>query len=341
MTSPRTHRRRPKVLFILGNHNHNTMMHQVADELAECDRWFSPYYCDDGTILDALRRLGLLEFIPLGNRFRERCLAYCAEHGLRVDVGGRQRRYDLVLTCSDLFVPRNVLGTRLVGVQEGMVDPQLFLYRLRQRFPSLPRWVAGTAYTGTSNLFDRYCVASEAYRHEFASRGAPLHRLIATGLPNWDNLASYRRPGHWIEGHVLVCTSDGRETKRRDDRPAFIRWAVEIAAGRPLVFKLHPNERVDRAVAEIRRWAPGARVISRGYGEELAASCAALVTEWSTLAFVGLALGIESHSRRDLDELRRLMPDQHGRGAANIAAVCRELLGAWPSESSADLRGVA
>ena len=74
-------------------------------------------------------------------------------------------------------------------------------------------------------------------------------------------------------------------------------------------------------------------------GEELAANCAVLITEWSTLAFVGLVRGIETHSYRDLDEMRKLVPLQHGRGARNIAQVCRELLtqGARPVW----LRGVA
>src|SRR5688572_939139 len=90
----------PKVLFILGNHNHNTMLHAIARELPECDRWFTPYYCDDWSALDVLRRLNLLEFIALGNEFRRRCLRYCADHDLPVDLGGVRTQYDLVVTCS-------------------------------------------------------------------------------------------------------------------------------------------------------------------------------------------------------------------------------------------------
>jgi len=216
-------------------------------------------------------------------------------------------------------------------VQEGMIDPFGPMYRLRQRLPWLPRWAAGTACTGLSRLYDRYCVASDGYREEFAARGAPRHRLVVTGLPNFDDFASYRRPGHWIEGHVLACTSDGRECLRRDDRARFIRWCLEIAAGRPLVFKLHPNERMRRAAREIERLAPGSMCLVEGSGEELAANCAALVTEWSTLAFVGLAFGTPTYSYRDLDAMRALMPLQHGRGAHNIANTCRDLLGLPPA----------
>ena len=104
--------RRPRVLFILGNHNHNTMLHQVARQLTDCDVWFTPYYCDDWTAIDVLRRLHLLEFVALGHEFRRRCLRYCADHGLRVDLGGKRGGYDLVVTCSDLVVPENVRGAR-------------------------------------------------------------------------------------------------------------------------------------------------------------------------------------------------------------------------------------
>jgi hypothetical protein len=253
-------------------------------------------------------------------------VSFLAERELQIDIGGRRGRYDLVVTCSDLVVPENVHGTRLIGIQEGMIDPQLFWYRVRRRLPWLPRWASGTAGTGLSGLYDRYCVASEGYRREFVSRGAPGHRLVVTGIPNFDRVAGYVRPGHWIEGHVLACTSDGRETLRRDDRRAFIARCVAIAAGRPLVFKFHPNENQRRAVAEVRRWAPGARCVTDGYGEELAANCAVLITEWSTLAWIGLLLGKETHSHRDLEDMRAMLPLQHGRAAANIAQVCREVL---------------
>src|SRR5262249_40554951 len=163
-----------------------------------------------------------------------------------------------------------------------------------QKLSFLPRWCAGTASTGLSGLYTRYCVASPGYLDEFVGRGAPRDRLVVTGLPNLDNISRYRKTGHWLEGHVLACTSHGRETFRPDDRKAFIQHCVEVAAGRPLVFKFHPNERMKRAVEEVERWAPGARCITEGVGEELAANCAVLLTEWSTLAFVGLALGKET-----------------------------------------------
>ncbi|HEU4732913.1 MAG TPA: hypothetical protein VFT22_33695, partial [Kofleriaceae bacterium] len=115
------------------------------------------------------------------------------------------------------------------------------------------------------------------------------------------------------------------ETFRRDDRKKLIRWAQAIAGGRPLVFKFHPNENIARATAEVRRWAPEARIVD-GSGEELAANCHTLVTEWSTLAYVGLALGKPTYSYRDLARHREMTPLQHGRGAREIAEICRGVM---------------
>jgi hypothetical protein len=125
---------------------------------------------------------------------------------------------------------------------------------------------------------------------------------------------------------VLVCTSPLREVFRGEDRGAFIRQAVAIAGGRQLIFKLHPNENVKRATREISRYAPGATVFTTGSAEEMIANCDVLITRYSSTAFVGLALGKETHSDFDLDELRRLTPVQNGSAALNIANVCRQLL---------------
>ena len=59
--------------------------------------------------------------------------------------------------------------------------------------------------------------------------------------------------------------------------------------------------------------------------------------QYSTLAYVGLALGKEVHSYFDLDDLRRLMPDQHGRAAEKIARVCREVVAERVPELAAEV----
>jgi len=240
--------------------------------------------------------------------------------------GGERGPYDLVLSCSDLVVQRDLRGGRMVLVQEGILDPVEWPFRLWRRLPFLPRWVGGTATTGLSLAYDRFCVASDGYRDHFRSLGVPAEKLVVTGIPNFDDCRRFLRNDFPHRNYVLVCTSDGRETFKPDDRAAFLRRCVALAAGRPLVFKLHPNENVERATREIREVAPQALVYERGSAEEMIANCDVLVTEWSSTVFVGLVLGKEFHSNFELDSLRRLMPVQNGCAARNIAEVCRELL---------------
>jgi len=149
-----------------------------------------------------------------------------------------------------------------------------------------------------------------------------------TGIPNFDDCRRFRENDFPLRGYVLAATSDTRETLKPDDREAFVKRVVEIACGRPIVFKLHPNENAARSSREIERWAPGARVFADGDANAMVANCDALVTQWSSLAYVGLALGKECHSAFDVEELRRLVPLQNGGASArNIADVCEGLLG--------------
>jgi len=309
--------------------NQTTQMHQIAHELSEHEHAFTPYYCDG--LLDWLHRAGFGQATVAGGKLVRRCLDYLEREELPVDHGGKDGPYDLVLTCSDLVVPRNTRGRRLVLVQEGILDPEGWEFRLWRRLPFLPRWIASTATTGLSLAYDRFCVASEGYRDHFVSRGVPADRITVTGMPNFDDCRRYLRNDFPHRGYVLVCTSDTRETLKRDDRPVFLRRCVEIAAGRPLIFKLHPNENEERATREIRRVAPEALVFARGSAEEMIANADVLVTQYSSTVFVGLALGKECHSYWDLDELRRLMPIQNGCAARNVAAACREVLAGSPA----------
>ena len=56
------------------------------------------------------------------------------------------------------------------------------------------------------------------------------------------------------------------------------------------------------------------------------ASCDVLAICLSSTAFVGIALGKETHSDFDMDERRWLMPVQNGSAVSNIADICRGLL---------------
>jgi len=218
-----------------------------------------------------------------------------------------------------------------VLVQVGMTDPESGVFHLVKRLRFLPLWLAGTATTGLSDAYRAFCVASDGYRDFFIRKGVRPEKIVVTGIPNFDDCRRYCRNDFPHRHYVLACTSPLREIFRREDRTAFIRRAVELAGRRRLLFKLHPNENVDRATREIQRHAPGAMVFSTGSAEEMIANCDVLITRFSSTAFVGLALGKETYSDFDMDELRRLMPAQNRSAALNIAHVCRRLLDAAPA----------
>jgi hypothetical protein len=314
-----------RALFICGSLNQTTQLHAVAMQLHEFETWFTPFY--GAWWADVARRLGALESTILGEAWRARCLHYLRHAGLAIDLGGRQHVYDLVVACTDLLIAPNVRKRPLVIVQEGMTDPETAASRFVARTSWLPAWSVGTALTGTRGQYDRLCVASPGYREHFIQRGAPAHKLRVTGIPNFDDCARFRHNALPDRDYVLVCTSDLRETWRRDNRRAFLRKALRVAAGRPLHFKFHPAESFLRAAREVRQVCAGAQIHERERTEELIANCDVLVTQFSSVAYVGLALGKEVHSYYDSAELKRLLPMQNGgRSAANIAAVCRELL---------------
>jgi hypothetical protein len=313
-----------RIFFICGSMNQTTQMHQISKHLSDFEHSFSPYYCHGFD--EILRRLGLIEFTIAGNKVVGRCRTYLQNHGLCIDYQGKKRPYDLVVTCSDVYIQKNIRDNRIVLVQEGIIDPESIMFHLVKRLRFLPRWMADTAMTGLSDAYRAFCVASEGYRDFFIQRGARPEKIVVTGIPNFDDCRRYCTNDFPYRHYVLACTSNLRELFRREDRAAFIRRAVEIAAGRQLIFKLHPNENVERATREIRALAPGAMVFATGSAEEMIANCDALITRFSSTTFVGVALGKDTYSDFDMDTLRRLMPLQNDSAALNIANVCRRVL---------------
>lgn len=316
----------PRVLLIGGSLNQTSMMHQIGRELADVECVYTPYYTDG--YLELLNRFGLLKFSVAGHggQFRMKTDAYLRDHGLPVDSEGKRGDYDLVVTGSDLVIQRNIRRTPIVLVQEGMTDPENVAYHL-VRFLKLPRWIASTAATGLSLAYRKFCVASEGYRSFFEAKGIPAERLEVTGIPNFDNCAHLLQNDYPDRDFVLVATSDTRETLKFDGRKRFLLWAKAKVAGRRVVFRLHPNENGERSTREIRQMFPDAVVTQSGNTEHMIANCAALVTQYSSCVYVGLALGKECHSYFDLQALARMVPMQNGGSSARrIAHVCRSLL---------------
>lgn len=316
------------ILLICGSLNQTTMLHKIADQLQEYNCFFTPYYADG--LLGAASKLGCLDFTVLGGRHRHSTELYLKQHGLPVDFGGRAngtgRQYEAVFTCSDVLVQKNILGKRTILVQEGMMERAGPLHPL-VRQGILPRFLINTAATGLSDAYDIFCVASEGYRDLFIHRGVKANKLRVTGIPNFDHVAAYRNNEFPHHTFILATTACARETFKRDDRVAFIRRAVEIAGGRQLIFKLHPNENLSRARREIERHAPQALIYTDGNVHHMIANCQALVTQYSSVVLVGLAMGKEMYADFDLEPLRKMVPVQNGgTSALRIAEACRQLI---------------
>jgi hypothetical protein len=315
---------RKKILLIGGSLNQTTMMHKIAKHLDDYDCYFTP--CFGEGFIKLLSENRLLDFTILGGKFREDTENYLRENCLPVDLNGATHDYALALICTDLIVPKSIRDKKTVLVQEGMTDPENFMYHL-VKWAKLPRYLASTAAAGLSDAYDKFCVASEGYRELFVSKGAKPEKIVVTGIPNFDNAQLHFDNDFPHKNFVLVATSDARETFKYDNRKKFIQEAVHIANGRQMIFKLHPNEKVERAKREISEHAPGALIFADGNINDMIANCDVLITQYSSVSYIGLALGKEVHSYFNLNLLKKLMPIQNGgTSAKNIAAVCREYL---------------
>lgn len=313
------------ILFICGSLNQTTMMHKISSHFHDCNCWFSPYYGDG--FINKLAQTSFLDFSILGGQFRSRTLDYLSKNNLQIDYRGIAHNYDLVFTCSDLIMPKNIRNKKVILVQEGMTDPENILYYL-VKFFKLPRWLASTSTTGLSGHFDKFCIASEGYKDFFVKKGVQEDKLVVTGIPNFDNCREYLNNNSVpYKNFVLAATSDMRETFKFENRHKFIKKVAAIAKGRQIVFKLHPNENVKRATAEIKKVIPDAIVLYDGNTESMIAHCDVLVTRYSSVVYVGIILGKEVHSDFNLESLKKLAPLQNGgRSALNIALVGKDLL---------------
>jgi len=300
------------------------MMHKIAKHLNDHDCYFTPYYAEG--IIGKLAGLGLLNNTILGGRHRRDTMRYIHQNQLPLDIRGVKNTYDLVLTGSDAIIQQNIRLSRLILIQEGITEPEGFLYYLVKLF-KLPRWLANTSVTGLSNAFDAFCVASQGFKDLFIRKGVKSEKVFITGIPNFDQLAELQTTAFPYKNYVLVATTPFRETMRPEFRPLFIRRCVEIAAGRQIIFKLHPLENAPRAIREINHYAPGARVYWRGNINAMIANAETVITQWSSSTFIAMALGKEVISDLDSITLSSLMPIQNGgNSASKIAQICRVLL---------------
>jgi hypothetical protein len=307
-----------KIIFICGSVNQTSMMHQISEHFPEYDCHFTPYYA--GGIGDWLMRfVGISEISILGGDYRQRTVDYLQDHHLPTDERAEYHRYDFAVTCQDLVWQTNLRDIPHFMVQEGMTSPanlRFYLYKLLR----LPRWVTGTQATGLSDYYDLLFVASEGFRRRFIKRGVRPEKVRVTGIPNFDDFARLLDNDFPHRHYVLAATTNHRESAEYENRKKFIKKAVRIAAGRPLIFKLHPFEDHQRATREIERWAPGARIFATGNTDHMIANCDVLVTRFSTVLLVALALGKDVHAELPPEDLVDLAPIQNGGTSAKTIA---------------------
>ncbi|HEY4325694.1 MAG TPA: hypothetical protein VGN20_16990 [Mucilaginibacter sp.] len=317
-----------KILFITGSMNQTSQMHQISQHLTDYDCWFSQFFTDSSIGNWLIKNTSLAKNTIASGQFKENSEKYLLANDLQIDYQAKKNKYDLVVYCTELHIPKRLRESKLIWVQEGMTDKFNLLSRIVKAL-KLPVILTGnTSLNGTSNICDIYCAGSEGYKEQFSRLGTDANKIVVTGIPNYDNIWQFFNNDFPYKDYVMVATTDMRETFRYENRPAFIREAVKIANGRKLLFKLHPNEKFGRAEAEIRKYAPAGTLIYRtGNTNHMIANCSELITQYSTVVYVGLALGKKVHSYFELEQLKRLAPIQNeGVSAANIAKICRDVL---------------
>jgi hypothetical protein len=312
------------VLMICGSLNQTTIMHQISLHLSDHNCFFTPFYSDG--LIDLFANAGMLDFTILGGQHRQNCIHYLQEKNLPIDWSGEGNAYDLVVTGTDLLVQHNIIGKRLVLVQEGMMDDENLAYHL-VRALSLPRFLGNTSTTGLSDAYNVFCVASEGYRDLFIRRGVDPEKIQVTGIPNFDHAEKYFRNDFPHHDYVLVATSSNRETLKPENRREFLSTVKRMSEGQQVIFKLHPNENHRRAIREIRAAFPGSLIFTEGDINPMIANCKTLVTTSSSVVFPAVALSKEVISEMDIEEVQQLLPIQNGgKSAEHIADICCDLM---------------
>lgn len=141
-------------------------MHAIARALPEYESWFAPFYCDPP--LARLAQSRVFAHTLVGTQTKLSCIEYLCAHDLLIDMRGQNNDYDLVVTCSDLVIPRNLRSSKILVVQEGMVRSWNPSTSVAQRLqPYVSEWIDRIATHGIDD--DQPCgVVDEASAIEIA-----------------------------------------------------------------------------------------------------------------------------------------------------------------------------
>ncbi len=315
-----------KVLFIGGSLNQTRILHKISSAMPGYDHFFTPFYADG--LIHSMARAGLLTFTILGGHHRKETLEYIRAQNLNLDHRGNSHDYDLVITGTDLIIQNNIRDKPIVLVQEGMMDRAGWVLTLVKTL-HLPRWMANTAATGLSDAYKVFCVASKGNRDLFIQRGVKPEKIKVTGIPYFDDVDQHLKKIDSHDDYILVATSNGRETFKTDRRKQFLSFTRNIANNekKKLIFKLHPNEDAERASREILAIFPGAAIIQKGDIAPLIARSSLMISEYSSVILLALAMNKEVRCECNLEEIKQLLPVQNGgESARKIARICQRII---------------
>lgn len=320
------------ILCIVGSLNQTTQLHDIARFL---DKEYNIYYSQlygDGLAYKFVAESGFFDNTVLGKNssFTLKSKKYIKDNGLVYDYRGTSKgiEYDMAILSTDLVVPRSFLAKKTVWVQEGMIDPLTSLAKMVKKL-NLPTFLPGnTSLNGTSNKADIYFAASKGYKKYFNALGTQSEKILTTGVPNFDNIIEMQNLQFEYKDYVLVATSDIRDLGGNEDRVHFILECVKIASGRPLIFKLHPNENFDKSSREIRENAPADTMIfNTGSIDPMIAHCHTLITQYSSTVYLGMILGKKIYSYFPIEELKANVPIQNGgKSAEIISEIIRDFM---------------
>lgn len=314
-----------RILFIGGSINQTKMVHQIASHLQQSyDCLFTPYYGDG--FVQQLANKGWLDNTILAGQAKSATLNYFKTHQLPVDERGQKNNYDLIVTTSDNIIPKNIKNKKIVLIQEGMMVPDDWKYYVVKNL-GLPQYLGNTAMTGLSDNYLKFCVASEGWKSIFQEKGVRSKKMEATGIPNFDNLEVYKKNNFPHHDFVLGATSCLRETLQYENRKKFIFKVLDIANGDPVIFKLHPNENKERAIREIKKYAPKSLIYTKGDIIPMIANCKTLVTKYSSVLMTALGLKKTVYSDIPQKKIEKMRPIQNnGNSAKRIASICSAIL---------------
>jgi len=317
------------ILCVVGSLNQTTQLHSISKHLEKDFNIYFTQIFGEGFFYKIVAESGILDNTVLGrdSSFTKSSQEYIRSQKLNYDYRGQSKnvKYDLALLSTDLIVPSSFQKIKTAWVQEGMIDPVNRLTKLINKL-NLPAYAtANTALNGTTNTADIYFSMSEGYKNYFNQYGTNRDKILVTGVPNFDNISALNLTTYKESNYVLVATSDIRELGGNEDRSDFIRKCIDIAKGRKIIFKPHPNENLDRVKAEINALIPQAEIITEPIIDTLIAHCDTLVTQYSSCVYVGLVLGKNIYSYFPIEELEAKKPIQNnGTSSEIIAGIVKE-----------------